>query len=122
MRASVRQAARRGQSISTVAKFSLSTRYAETSANRSPTRPPQLTAPQSPSTPPVEQTKERRSYDEHQPIRGLGHWVRRRIERVQRVRSHQEYFLAVLKAVPVGIWVEGVGSDGLLLRVGLKRG
>ena len=47
----------------------------------------------------------------------LWNGIRRWIERVQRVRSHQKYFFAVAETVTVGIWVEGVGSDGLLFHV-----
>ena len=66
------------------------------------------------ATPPVEQTKERRSRDEHQPARGLWHWSRLWIERVC---SHKKYFLAVVETVSIGIRVEGVGSDGCLVDV-----
>ncbi len=52
--------------------------------------------------------------DQHQPARGLRHWSRLRIERI---RSHYKDFFAVVETVPIGIRVQSVGSDRLLLHV-----
>jgi hypothetical protein len=54
------------------------------------------------STPPVEQTKDRHSRDEHQPALRLRHCIRLRI---QQVCSHQKNFFAIVETVLVGIRV-----------------
>jgi hypothetical protein len=41
----------------------------------------------------------------------LPNWRWRRVQRIERVRSHHKYFLAVSVAVTVGVEPECVGSD-----------
>ena len=42
----------------------------------------------------------------------LSNGSRRRIERIQRIRSHHKDFFAVVETVPVGIRVKRIGSNG----------